>query len=77
MQELDWTGRGPRQSSIVAAINGAVLGKWESLSVNFDFGIPEEGETMVARMLFVSQLTLFHSIFGTPSAKISIYAKLG
>ncbi len=32
---------------------------------------------MVARMLFVSQLTLCHSIFGTPSAKMSIYAKLG
>jgi hypothetical protein len=31
---------------------------------------------MVARMLFVSQLTLSHSIFGTPSAKMSIYAKL-
>ena len=39
------------------------LGKLEIHSVNLDFRIPEEKETMVARMLFVSQLTLSHLVW--------------
>ena len=61
----------------IAAIHAAVLVKWGSHSVNFDFGIPEEEETMVARMLFVSQLTLSNHAFDAPNVKLSIYAKLG
>ena len=32
---------------------------------------------MVARMLFVSQLTLSNHAFDAPNVKLSIYAKLG
>ena len=42
-------GRATRQSSIVAAIQVAVLGKWGSHWVNVDLGIPKAGETKVAR----------------------------